>query len=556
MNIIKLLPEETIKKISAGEFINRPYLILKELIENSIDAKSDLISIYFINKGLDLIKIIDNGKGISKNDLLMCVKKNSTSKIFFFEDLNNLNSLGFRGEALYSISGISNLIISSKTLNSEIGWCLFNNLNNVLYFNIKPISHNLGTTVCVKNIYFNIPIKRKELFLYKNNEWLLIIKIINYFIICNYNISFYIYNESKLYRKFIILDSIKYSILNRIKSIYGKKFIENNFYININNSFWHCNGFFFLNLNKFKKSIKIIFLNKRIISNKNFLFYIFNKFICDFLQKKNFSYILYFFIDNNYIDINICPDKSKIIFKNTIKLYNSLYNNLCVFFKKFKLSNILNDNKKLYFNNFNKVMYFNKYLNFNKINKKNYLQYFLFNFGKIINLFNNKYLISIKNNYLIFSNLYLIFYYFNNIVFKEKLYSLIWIKNILLIYNKNNIYNNININIISILYKLGIVIKYNNSYFKIIKIPLILFNLNFKKFLLSLNLFLYKIKNFKNIEIYIIYWLTNFVFVNNLFSINQSIILISNFCEIIKNINFKKKVFKIIDLSKFLFFLI
>ncbi len=84
MSDIKILPYDTIKKISSGELVYKPFLILKELLENSLDAKSSFLKIYFKNKGMDLIKVVDNGLGISRNNLLMCIKNNSTNKIFFF----------------------------------------------------------------------------------------------------------------------------------------------------------------------------------------------------------------------------------------------------------------------------------------------------------------------------------------------------------------------------------------------------------------------------------------------------------------------------------------
>ncbi len=552
MNRIKVLPKDTIRKISSGELISKPFIILKELLENSLDAKSSLLKIYLKNKGMDLIKVVDNGFGIDKENLLMCIKNNSTNKIFFFEDLKNLNTFGFRGEALSNISSISEFYISSRYIKKKLGWLLYNDLNNTSKFYIKPVSHNIGTIVSVKNIYFNVPYKRNELFLYLNNEWLLIKKIINNFILCNYNTTFYIFNNNNLYNKYINNNNLRKRecIINRINSIYGK--LINNFYVKIYEDYWYCYGYF-LNFIKFK-SIKLIFINNRIINNNNFLFSLFNNFITNYLNIKNLSYIFYFFIEYKYIDINICSNKNKISFLNNFNLYNSIYNNLLLFFKKYKYINKFkyNNDIKFNYNNFNNI----KYYILKESNKDNYLQYFLFNFGKIINIINNKFLISLKDNYIIVSNLYSLFYYFNILILKYKFYNFIWTKKVYLLFKIKYFYSYINNDIINLLNKIGIYFIINKKKLNIIfiRIPLILQNLNFNKFLFNLNKFLSSKNNYSIISI--IYWIKKYIYIYNTWNINNSIILVSNFCKIIKYIDFNKKVFKFFDLNYFLLYYI
>ncbi len=549
MNKIKSLYKYIIDKVCLNKFFNKPYLILKKLIENSIRAKSNLIKIYIINKGMSLIKVIDNGIGINKDKFLIYLNNNYFNNNEKFIKLNYLN---FKKKFIYNIGLISNLIIYSKFNNERLGWCLYNNyINNLMYFNSKSVLYNLGTNISIYNIFFNNLIYRNKLLKSLNCEWLYIKRLINNFVICNYNISFYFFNNNKLYKKYIFNNNYKkYLIIYKIKCIYGEKFIRYNLYIDIYNTFWYCYGYFFFKTNKI---VKIIYINKKLYFNKNFLFYIFDSFINNYLEYINISYILYFFIDLNYININISKNKNKIFFLNTLKIYNSVYNNLILYFKKNNIIKYI----KLYSVNKNLEIKNNilDYLHLDSPNKFNYLQYFYLYFGKIFNIFNNKYLISIKNNYLIFSNIFLILYYMNYLVIKNKLYFLIWTKNILI--KLNNIYKSINLDIIKILFKLGIFINLKNNNFYIVKVPLIFVNINFKLLLFELNKFLFINKNIKNKEFIVIYWLTYFIINNNMLSINNYIVLVTNFCKIIDNISsFNKKLFKIINLDEFLLFYI
>ncbi len=475
---IRFLPEETIRRISAGEFLNSPSCVLKELIENSLDAKSTFVKIEILNSGLDLIKVTDNGIGISKNDLLMSIKRYSTSKIYFFSDLLNLNSFGFRGVALSCISYISNFSISSKSINSNnnYGWLLFNKFNkDKISFSIEPVKHNFGTIVNVKNIFLNYPLKRKELFFLVKNQFFLIKKMVNYFVLSNYKINFLFYKENKLYKKYINKSyKDKFNILERIKNIYGKNFYKKSIYINIKDKYISFCGYIFINIKY--KNIKIIFLNNRIISTENLLYSIVNDFFLNFFDKNIFfSYILFFYTKSKNLNINICPSKTKILFLNSYFIFNKIYNGLSMFFKK---------KKKIFIKN--NVYIINK-LTSNDFFFDNYLHYFLIYFGNIINIFNQRFVFSVKKNgLLIVSDLLYIFYYMNILIFKKKFFYLIKkvkIKKVKIFFNENY-FMNID-SIINILNILGIDIFYKDYYFLVTSLPVEFLNINIKKFFLS-----------------------------------------------------------------------
>jgi len=160
MSEIKRLSKDVILKIAAGEVIERPASVIKELIENSLDAKAEDITIEIINAGKDLIKVSDNGQGISKEDLPLAIERHATSKINNEEDLNKIRSLGFRGEALASIAAVSRLTIITKKTNALYGAKLVCEGEKVT---VQDASSNTGTTIIVKDLFYNTPARKKFL---------------------------------------------------------------------------------------------------------------------------------------------------------------------------------------------------------------------------------------------------------------------------------------------------------------------------------------------------------------------------------------------------------
>ncbi len=160
MGKIKVLPENIINKISAGEVVERPASVLKELIENSIDAGAREIEIDFSRGGKDMIFVKDDGTGMDKEDAILCFERHSTSKISKYEDLFKVKSLGFRGEALSSIVSVSKVYLLTSTNGNE-GTKVSIEGGKIL--DVEPFIHPRGTTIIVKNLFFNTPARRKFL---------------------------------------------------------------------------------------------------------------------------------------------------------------------------------------------------------------------------------------------------------------------------------------------------------------------------------------------------------------------------------------------------------
>ncbi|HDD64969.1 MAG TPA: DNA mismatch repair endonuclease MutL [Firmicutes bacterium] len=161
MGKIRILPEEIISRISAGEVVERPSSVIKELIENSIDAGAKRIDVEVEKGGKGLIKVRDDGEGIEEDDIEKVFNRYSTSKLKSLEDLYSINTLGFRGEALFSICSVSDVILRSKTEFAENGWEI--HMRGGKRLNIKPIGMEKGTDVEVRELFFNTPARKKFL---------------------------------------------------------------------------------------------------------------------------------------------------------------------------------------------------------------------------------------------------------------------------------------------------------------------------------------------------------------------------------------------------------
>ena len=161
MGKIVLLDELTINQIAAGEVIERPASVVKEMMENSIDAGATNITVEIKNGGISYIRITDDGKGIAKDDVELAFERHATSKIRSAEDLKDVKSMGFRGEALASIAAISNVELISKTEDSEIGTKIAVEGGDVL--NIEDVACSKGTSITVRNLFYNTPVRYKFL---------------------------------------------------------------------------------------------------------------------------------------------------------------------------------------------------------------------------------------------------------------------------------------------------------------------------------------------------------------------------------------------------------
>jgi DNA mismatch repair protein MutL len=161
MTKIKILSENLTNKIAAGEVVQRPASIIKELVENSIDAGADEIIVVIRNGGKSLCEVVDNGEGMNRDDLLLAFERYATSKIATVEDLGNIQTLGFRGEALASIAAVAVVTATSTLRGAAEGYEL--RIEGGSFREIRPSTPKPGTTISVRNLFYNIPARRKFL---------------------------------------------------------------------------------------------------------------------------------------------------------------------------------------------------------------------------------------------------------------------------------------------------------------------------------------------------------------------------------------------------------
>lgn len=220
MGNIVLLDDLTINKIAAGEVIERPANVVKELVENSIDAGANQITVEIKNGGKTYIRVKDNGSGIGKDQLPLALERHATSKIRKIEDLENTYTMGFRGEALASIVSVSKVTMVTKTDEDELGTKVIAESGEVL--SVEEISCNKGTTITINELFFNTPVRYK--FLKQDfTEFRYIREWVEKTAIANLDISFKLINEGKT----IFYSNGNGKIHDIIYSIYGKQTEEN-----------------------------------------------------------------------------------------------------------------------------------------------------------------------------------------------------------------------------------------------------------------------------------------------------------------------------------------
>lgn len=322
MGNIVLLDDLTINKIAAGEVIERPANVVKELVENSIDAGATQITIEVIHGGKSLIKVVDNGKGIPADDLEISIESHATSKIRKIEDIEETYTMGFRGEALSSIAAISIFTIISKTKDMDTGLKMVSNAGTVL--EIEEVASKTGTTMIVENLFFNTPVRYKFL---KNDgtETKYIKEWVQKAALANLNISFKLVCD----RKEVFSSKGNGKIDDLIYVIYGKKIKENLIDVDYNYDKYKMTGVIGNTMiaEETRKN-QIIYLNKRNIKNPIITNAVDQAFKGATGIGKHGFCILNLEMPANFYDVNVHPNKMEVRFKDEDEIYKFVYHGI------------------------------------------------------------------------------------------------------------------------------------------------------------------------------------------------------------------------------------
>lgn len=315
---INILDSMIINRISAGEVVESPFSIVKELIDNSIDAGADKISIEIKNGGIDSIIIKDNGKGIEYDDIIKAFLPHATSKISNIDDLNAISTLGFRGEALASISNVTQTKIITKTENQEVAYQMEVNGGN--FGEIQPTESAKGTKIQVNNLFFNTPARRKFLRKPKGEESQ-ITNIISRYILAHPEISFtYIADGKTIYQ------TNGSSLLDAIYCVYGEDVTQNIMPVEKEIGNLKLTGFVSkVGYSKPNTTYQTLIVNKRyvvdeIVSKASYMAFE------EYLMTRQFPfYVLNLTMPAIDVDVNVHPSKINIKFANPSQIYDLVY---------------------------------------------------------------------------------------------------------------------------------------------------------------------------------------------------------------------------------------
>ena len=316
-DIIKLLPDSVANQIAAGEVIQRPASVVKELVENAIDAGATTIQIVLKDAGRTLIQVIDNGKGMTPTDARLAFERHSTSKIAKAEDLFDLHTMGVRGEALASICAISQVELRTCAKGTQLGTKIVINASKCE--SQEPDVCPEGSNFMVKNIFFNVPARRKFL---KSNQVELsnIVKEFEKLALVNHHVEFSLSNNENVLYKFG-----GSSFKQRISAIWGRSIDQQLIPLNIDTSLCKITGFISKPENARRRNyLQYFFVNGRYMRHPYFHKAIMSSYGQLIPDDEQPNYFLVFNVDPESIDVNIHPTKTEIKFENEMPIWQIL----------------------------------------------------------------------------------------------------------------------------------------------------------------------------------------------------------------------------------------
>lgn len=318
---IQRLSSHLANQIAAGEVIERPASIVKELVENSLDAGSQQIDIDIEKGGIQRIRVRDNGQGIHKDDLILALDRHATSKIHTLNDLERIITLGFRGEALASISSIARLNLSSSTETTQQGWKITCDYHQEHPLIPIPIAHARGTTVEIQDLFFNTPARRKFL-KSEQTEFAHIETLIKRLSLSHFSVGFSLqHNKRNIYQLHPACDEAKKQ--ERIATLCSHSFIENAIYIDMQGIDLRLWGWISLpTFSRSQNDLQYFYVNRRMVKDKLINHAVKQAYQDVLYNGRHPAFTLFIELDPHAVDVNAHPAKYEVRFRESRLVYD------------------------------------------------------------------------------------------------------------------------------------------------------------------------------------------------------------------------------------------
>ncbi|MDX2421631.1 MAG: DNA mismatch repair endonuclease MutL [Amphritea sp.] len=325
MSRIHLLTPRLANQIAAGEVVERPASVVKEILENSLDAGANRIELDIEQGGVKLIRLRDDGQGIEKDDLALALSRHATSKILNLDDLEAVESLGFRGEALASISSVSRLTLTSRTADQEAGWQVQTEGRDMTA-EVSPAAHPQGSTVEVRDLFFNTPARRKFLKTEKT-EFKHLEEVVKRLALSRFDVGFTLKHNQK------IIHQLRPAVSEteqerRIATLLSPAFIENAMKVDVSAQASGLRLWGWVALPTFSRSqadLQYFFVNGRIIRDKVVAHALRQAYQDVLYHGRHPAYVLYMELDPKLVDVNVHPTKHEVRFRETRLVHDFIF---------------------------------------------------------------------------------------------------------------------------------------------------------------------------------------------------------------------------------------
>lgn len=320
---IKILPARLANQIAAGEVVERPASVVKELVENSLDSGATRIDIDIEKGGSKLIRVRDNGKGIPQDELTLALSRHATSKIHTLDDLEAIVSLGFRGEALASISSVSRLTLTSRTATQDQAWAAYSE-GREMEVQLKPSAHPIGTSVEVLDLFFNTPARRKFLRTEKT-EFTHIDELLKRIALSRFDVTINLRHNGKGVRQYRSAKN-QLQTEKRIGAVCGSNFVKNMLSIQLEHNGMKLHGWITSpDGARQQNDLQYCYVNGRMMKDKLINHAIRQSYQTSLMSDQFAAYVLFIELDPHQVDVNVHPAKHEVRFHQTRLVHDFIY---------------------------------------------------------------------------------------------------------------------------------------------------------------------------------------------------------------------------------------